>query len=194
METFLMRMSKGSSIQGLIGMNYSVSFTYDIELLRPLLHFPKEKIVETCKENNWLWVEDPSNQDTKYTRNYVRKLITSNSNELLNQKELQTIYENSLLLKNDLDNQITELLHNSFCFMWKYGAFILNLKELDRCDNSVVKLYTIRKALRYICRNPQKLSIKLCEELLEYLHSPSPKIFSIGGCLVYPCSKQYSSM
>jgi len=42
-------------------------------VLRPFLTTPKAELVDWCKRKNIDWCEDQSNQNEKYTRNYVRK-------------------------------------------------------------------------------------------------------------------------
>ena len=41
-------------------------------VLRPFLTTPKKELVDWCKKKNVPWVEDLSNFDTKYMRNYIR--------------------------------------------------------------------------------------------------------------------------
>lgn len=47
-------------------------------LLRPLLSFPKSRLLSTCESNNIAFVTDPSNLDVTYTpRNAVRHILSS---------------------------------------------------------------------------------------------------------------------
>lgn len=41
-------------------------------VVRPFLTTPKTEFVSWCKRKDIKWCEDSSNQDTKYTRNYIR--------------------------------------------------------------------------------------------------------------------------
>jgi tRNA(Ile)-lysidine synthase len=41
-------------------------------VIRPFLSTRKAKFINWCTKNNVAWVEDASNDDTKYTRNYIR--------------------------------------------------------------------------------------------------------------------------
>lgn len=66
-ETVLMHIARGSSVKGASGMQ-----TMFGEIVRPLLRFSKEEIVEYCKNNNVEYIEDSSNSDTKYARNFIR--------------------------------------------------------------------------------------------------------------------------
>lgn len=42
-------------------------------VIRPFLTTPKQEFVSWCERKNLTWCEDLSNQDEKYTRNYIRK-------------------------------------------------------------------------------------------------------------------------
>lgn len=66
-ETVLMRIIRGTGINGLCGMR-AVRGNY----VRPLLDCPREEIDEYCKENDLKYVDDETNFRTDYTRNYIR--------------------------------------------------------------------------------------------------------------------------
>lgn len=66
-ETLLMNLFKGTGIAGLRGIQAKQG-----KLIRPLLFASKEEIEGFAKERNLSWVEDSSNVESKYTRNYVR--------------------------------------------------------------------------------------------------------------------------
>lgn len=42
-------------------------------VIRPFLTTPKSELVSWCNRKGLAWCEDSSNQDEKYTRNYIRK-------------------------------------------------------------------------------------------------------------------------
>lgn len=44
-------------------------------ILRPMLHLPKQHIVEYAKANNLEWREDSTNLDMRYRRNYIRHIL-----------------------------------------------------------------------------------------------------------------------
>lgn len=73
-ETVLMNFFRGTGLHGLTGIpskgDSSLSF-----VRRPLLDFSREEIVQFAKEHQLNFVEDSSNQSTKYTRNFFRHEI-----------------------------------------------------------------------------------------------------------------------
>lgn len=78
-ETFLMRMSRGSGIDGLAAMPL-VSDRYGVRLIRPLLAVSRARIEATAAARSLETLSDPSNQDRRYARVRVRgklKLLES---------------------------------------------------------------------------------------------------------------------
>lgn len=73
-ETLLLRMARGSFIEGLSCMP-AVSFRDGVRLLRPLLDVTKSELVDFLGAKNQRWIEDPSNRNPHYTRNRIRPHI-----------------------------------------------------------------------------------------------------------------------
>jgi tRNA(Ile)-lysidine synthase len=69
-ETVLMNFCRGTGLHGLTGIPVSAGY-----IRRPLLSFSKDELVQFAKENNLDFVEDSSNQSSKYTRNLFRHEI-----------------------------------------------------------------------------------------------------------------------
>ena len=76
-ETVLLQLLRGSGVAGLSGMPASrgIADNPGITLWRPLLNQSRQELEAYAKEHKLKWIEDPSNQDTKYRRNAVRKKI-----------------------------------------------------------------------------------------------------------------------
>ena len=70
-ETFLMRLLRGSGGDGLAGMR-SVSRFNGLPLIRPLLGVAKRELTDVLRDAGQDWIEDPSNQDERFTRVRVR--------------------------------------------------------------------------------------------------------------------------
>lgn len=66
-ETLLMNFFRGTGLHGLTGIPESVNY-----IRRPLLPFSKEELLAFAKEEELDYVEDSSNQSSKYTRNFFR--------------------------------------------------------------------------------------------------------------------------
>jgi len=75
-ETFLMRLQRGSGLQGLCSMR-GVNDFKGLKIVRPLLQTNPQEMKEYLRKRKIEWIEDESNQDTKYLRNRIRKFIPS---------------------------------------------------------------------------------------------------------------------
>lgn len=73
-ETFLMRLQRGSGLNGLCGMS-AVSEKNDIRLIRPFLLVHPEKLKDYLRAKNIVWMEDASNACDDYLRVRVRKFL-----------------------------------------------------------------------------------------------------------------------
>ncbi|MBC3949740.1 tRNA lysidine(34) synthetase TilS [Pseudomonas folii] len=73
-ETLLFRLLRGAGVLGLAGMSVSRSLGQG-QLVRPLLSISREELETYAREHHLLWVEDPSNEDSHYSRNYLRNQV-----------------------------------------------------------------------------------------------------------------------
>jgi tRNA(Ile)-lysidine synthase len=70
-ETFLMRLKRGSGLDGLSAIPEE-SVWAGLTLLRPLLDVPKARLVASAEEAGLPYVTDPSNADTRFERARLR--------------------------------------------------------------------------------------------------------------------------
>ena len=73
-ETVLHHAMRGSGPHGLSGIR-SVRRFGDGYLARPLLQFRRSELVSYAEESGLKWIEDPSNEDERRTRNRIRRRL-----------------------------------------------------------------------------------------------------------------------
>ena len=73
-ETLLYRLMRGSGSRGLVGIPEHRILGAG-ELLRPLLPFSRMQLRAIAEEEGVWWIEDPSNSDIRYDRNYIRSRL-----------------------------------------------------------------------------------------------------------------------
>ena len=86
LETLLFRLSRGSSLKGLGGISPSRAFGNG-HLVRPLLAVSKEEILDYCRENKIGFVEDSTNAELSYSRNFIRKELVPDLKRLFDHPE-----------------------------------------------------------------------------------------------------------
>ena len=110
LETFLINLSRGSGIDGLLGIP-KVNDT----VFRPLLIFKKDEILSYAKENKITWREDSSNKKNEYLRNQIRlevlpKLKEINPNLLENfSKSIDRLQQSKSIIKDKMDGFISDV-------------------------------------------------------------------------------------
>ena len=73
-ETILMKIARGSNIEGYAGLK-KINKVKDYYIIRPLLEYTKKDILEYCQDHKITYFDDISNTNTQYTRNRYRQNI-----------------------------------------------------------------------------------------------------------------------
>jgi tRNA(Ile)-lysidine synthase len=73
-ETLLFRLLRGAGVQGLAAMPASRALGAG-QLVRPLLDCSRAELLAYAGEHGLAWVDDPSNTDERFSRNYLRRQV-----------------------------------------------------------------------------------------------------------------------
>ena len=138
LETFLINLSRGSGIDGLLGIPEVNDTVY-----RPLLIFKKDEILSYAKENKITWREDSSNKKREYLRNQIRlevipKLKEINPNLLDNfSKSTDRLQQSKSIIKDKMDDFIKNV---SFTRDEKIYFEINKIKKVSNIDAYLYEL------------------------------------------------------
>ena len=138
LETFLINLSRGSGIDGLLGIPRVNDTVY-----RPLLIFKKDEILSYAKENKISWREDSSNRKQDYLRNQIRievlpKLKEINPNLLDNfSKSIDRLQQSKSIIKDKIDDFIKNV---SFTRDEKIYFEINKIKKVTNIDAYLYEL------------------------------------------------------
>jgi tRNA(Ile)-lysidine synthase len=73
-ETVLLQLLRGGGPSGLAAMTAVMDFPPGL-LARPLLGFSREQLADYAAEQGLSWIEDASNRDTSFDRNFLRQRV-----------------------------------------------------------------------------------------------------------------------
>jgi tRNA(Ile)-lysidine synthase len=73
-ETFFLQLMRGAGTKGLSSMQYMMPFAQGT-MIRPFLSVSREAILNYAKHHQLKWVEDTSNCDTRFARNFLRHRV-----------------------------------------------------------------------------------------------------------------------
>ena len=142
-ETFLYRLFRGSSPQGLSCMK-SISRRENKILCRPFLTISKENIIKIGKDLDIKYINDYSNNDLSLDRNYIRhEIIPKIKNRW---KSINNVMSHNIQLQSDY----SKLAHDYCNFIYKY--FVTDNKlDIKKIKSHPVYLESI--FLKYWLKN-----------------------------------------
>ena len=103
LETVLLRMARGTGIEGLQGIQKQFNFGRG-NIIRPLLDISKNEILGYARQKNLDWVEDTSNKETYFDRNFLRMKVIPTL------KERWPAFSSSISRLSDISSQTSILL------------------------------------------------------------------------------------
>ncbi|MEZ9999842.1 tRNA lysidine(34) synthetase TilS [Vibrio lentus] len=118
LETFLLALKRGSGPKGLSSMAKVMSFG-EAFIVRPLLSVTRADIEESARDMGLTWVEDESNQDLRFDRNFIRHQVTPTLTERWPSfresvsRSAQLCAEQELLLDELLESHFLQALGGS---------------------------------------------------------------------------------
>lgn len=136
LETFLINLSRGSGLGGLLGIPI-----INKKKIRPLLNFSKNQIVNYARENNISWREDSSNLSNDYLRNEIRNNVIPEFKK--SAPDLLKNFNKSLnYLKNSKSYIQEKINETSKKIIFDEGHQVkYDIKEILRLDNLKMCLF-----------------------------------------------------
>lgn len=135
-ETFLLALKRGSGIKGLSAMQ-AVNFLQNFTVFRPLLTFSKAELLAYAKAHQLQWIEDESNANNRYDRNFLRNKILPLLNQRWQQfsemvaRSAQHCAEQQELIQELLNDELTKNIGEKINFL----LLILNIFHYSNSSN-----------------------------------------------------------
>lgn len=170
-ETVLMRIVRGSSLEGYSGFDI-ISDRGNYKILRPLVYLTKEQIYEYAKENNIEYREDKTNKSDKYTRNRYRKYILPKLKE-----ENKNVHIKFLKFSNELMGAykfINEYIEN--LIKDNYYNNKLDIEVIKSMDEFVIKKIIYRLLKDEYKENIGLINDRNINEIIKIIKSDKPNL------------------
>lgn len=141
-ETILMRLMRGTGIEGLIGIKPVRDSIY----IRPILSLTRQEIENYCEENKLNPRIDKTNLETIYSRNKVRLELIPYIKENFNEDIVSTLnrFSKTMNIDNDYLEEVCKKKYEKFCC--KHNNKIEISKDLFNEHESILSR-VLRKAI-----------------------------------------------
>jgi len=148
-ETVLMRLLRGCGILGLSAIPQQRKLHQGL-IIRPLLNISRDLLLTFAQTHHLDWIDDPSNQDLKFTRNLVRHKIIPKLEFFFpkTQESLVRASKNAADAQILLDELAAQDLQNHTSNQWNW----LNLPSLDVQKLQQLSYLRQQNLLRYFLR------------------------------------------
>ena len=177
-ETFLLRKIAGSNIEGLHGMQLKFNYK-SIQLLRPFLTFTKLSIIAYNKKNKIYFINDPSNDDLKYSRVAVRKFLKENTKY---KKQAEKDFNFVQGYHPKYIRMINEFFNRACLKIEKKKIVIINSNFLKKDIDIQSKIIEI--IYRFLMPNKEFLRYKKIINLLTFIDNKTGIKANLGGISV----------
>ena len=184
-ETMLMRLARGSGLDGLAGIA-EVSERAGVPLLRPLLGVEKVRLVATLVARNVRWIEDPSNASATFERVRLRQLGGQRAALGLEDRALATTARRLRRAREALE-AVTDLMADvslGRARLETAGVFEWPWQPGDLPDEIAIRL--LMRTLIGIGGTRGRLRLARVERLYDEIRSPRFSGATLGHCVIRP--------
>ena len=194
-ETLLMRLARGSGVDGLSAMAVSappltrqgISVQEQTpRLVRPLLGIAKARLAATLEAKDQQWIEDPSNNDRGYLRVQARELLRDMPLDGLTPARLAATARRMARVRVVLDDQTSRLLDASVTLSEEGYAQLDPALLIDPDTYEEISLRVVSRLVSSIGGRAYPPRLEGVERLLEDMKSGDFTGATLAGCLFAP--------
>ena len=178
-ETFLIRLSRGSGLKGLSAMK-ALSTIDKINLYRPLLDIKKKFLIKISKNIFGKYFKDPSNKNYKYLRTKVRNLKKPLEKSGITYEQIIKSINNLALSKATLDDYFKKIFQDIITKTKK--EILINFDKFDGLNNEI-KIAIINESIKKLKNNYYDPRSKKVENLIKNIKKSNFKKSTLGGCI-----------
>lgn len=178
-ETVLMKFFKGTGVAGLRGI-----LPRQGKVVRPLLFARKEELMTYATQHQLSWVEDSSNTEDKYARNYLRhqvvpllqglypEVITNLSANIARFRDVEVLYRQALEV------------HKKQLLVYKGQEVHIPVLKLKKAAPLFALVYELAKPYGFSAAQTQEIVHLLDSESGRYVASASHRIIKNRNWLI----------
>ncbi len=179
-ETFLIRLARGSGVEGLSSMQEMINFKSGISLIRPLLEFKKSQLTSIAKKTFGKIFKDPSNKNKKFLRTNIRTLKRNLVNKGIDLEKIIRSIKNIASTKEAIDFYVARSMKKFVKFEKK--STILNLTQFSK-EPREVRFRIINNIVKKRSNSYYPPKSKKVLNLISGFENKNLRKCTLGGCI-----------
>ena len=179
-ETFFIRLSRGSGLKGLSAMNSLSKLNSKVNLYRPLLDTKKKFLIKISKNIFGKYFKDSSNKNLKFLRTKVRNLKKPLEKSGIEYEQIIKSINNLATSRATLDEYFRNIFND--IIKKNKNEIMVNFKKFKEL-NSEVKIAVINESIKKMKNNYYNLRFKKVDNLIKNIEKGDFKKSTLGGCV-----------
>ena len=180
-ETFLMRLARGSGVDGLSAMG-AVSRVMGITLVRPLLDVARARLMATLQAAGHDWIEDPGNEDKRFARVRMRAIIADLAEEGVSAERLAATARHMRRARLALDSAADDLAGDA-ARLEPAGFCAIDRNRLLGAPEEIA-LRLLARALMAVAGSAYRPRLERLERLCRALSDTEKGRWTLAGCRI----------
>tara|TARA_B100000242_G_scaffold174557_1_gene125049 strand:- start:1444 stop:2463 length:1020 start_codon:yes stop_codon:yes gene_type:complete len=178
-ETFFIRLSRGSGLTGLSSMKMMSKLSNNLKLFRPFLDTKKKVLIKISKIIFKKFIKDPSNQNNFYLRTKIRNLKLPLEKSGINYEQITKSINNLASSKATLDEYYAKI--SKEVMIRSRHKITFNLNKFNKYNNEI-KIMLINDAIKFLKKNYYNPRAIKVQNLIDSFTKPNCEKMTLGGC------------
>tara|TARA_B100001057_G_scaffold302369_1_gene302579 strand:- start:13508 stop:14542 length:1035 start_codon:yes stop_codon:yes gene_type:complete len=180
-ENFIIRVSRGSGLQGLTSLN-TKTIINEVKLIRPLLYTNKKDLIFIASYVFDYFIIDPSNYNENFRRIKIRRVLEELKNEGLNVDKILLTIQNLKYTSDSIDFYVKKNMKKNTSLSKDKSKFLLSKNFFQQ--SSEVNFRSLSLALKIVGKKYYSTRGKKIEKIIAKIKNGSHFKETLGGCLV----------
>ena len=181
LENFIIRILRGSGLKGLVSLGKKNKIN-NINILRPLIDIKKEDLIFVSNYVFNFYVKDPSNENEKFQRIRIRKLLLNLEKEGLDRTKFISTINNLKYSEEVIQFYVNENLKKNSFFLVNKNKSILNTEFFSQPHEIILR--SLSDLIKKIGKNHYPVRGKKIEKLMDEIKQKSSLKLTLGGCIL----------
>ena len=188
-ETFLMRLIRGSGIKGLSSLKPVSKYKGgEINLVRPLLKYSKKCLIKYLAKIKQFYVHDNTNQNMKYDRSRIRAIAENLINEGLDKKRILEVIQNLKKADEAISLSVNNYLKKCIS-LGRNSTLKINNIKFNKAPVEI-QYRIISKLCRLVGNRDKVPRSKSLQCLIEKINTGDLKSYTLNGCIFMSKSEE----
>ena len=180
-ETFLIRLSRGSGVQGLSSMNRVSKLSNKVKIVRPFLDIKKKDLQHISKKVFKKIFEDPSNKNKKYLRTRIRSLKDKFERSGISHSQIIRSINNLATSRDIINNYLNQAI--KLLTEKRRNEVLIKLKPL-LLENEEIQFKVLSRSIQNFSKSYYPPRSKKIFNILNKLKERKKLKSTLAGCVI----------